>query len=117
MTGVEADRIARDIIEAAGYGENFGHGLGHGVGIEIHEAPRLATESVDTLEVGNVITIEPGIYLPGVGGVRIEDLAVVRENGVEVLTSFPKELTARRLKPCGGTAVSDGLTYRPLWLS
>ena len=93
MTGVEADRIARDVIEAAGFGDNFGHGLGHGVGVEIHEAPRLSTESSDTLEVGNVITIEPGIYLPGVGGVRIEDLAVVRQNGVEVLTSFPKELT------------------------
>ena len=93
MTGVEADRIARDVIEAAGFGDGFGHGLGHGVGVEIHEAPRLATESSDTLEVGNVITIEPGIYLPGVGGVRIEDLAVVREHGVEVLTSFPKELT------------------------
>ena len=93
MTGVEADRIARDVIEAAGFGENFGHGLGHGVGVEIHEAPRLSTESSDTLEVGNVITIEPGIYLPGVGGVRIEDLAVVREHGVEVLTRFPKELT------------------------
>jgi Xaa-Pro aminopeptidase len=93
MTGVEADRIARDVIEAAGFGDNFGHGLGHGVGVEIHEAPRLSTESSDTLEVGNVITIEPGIYLPGVGGVRIEDLAVVRQYGVEVLTSFPKELT------------------------
>src|SRR5262245_51340577 len=93
MTGVEADRLGRDVIEAAGFGDNFGHGLGHGVGVEIHEAPRLSTESSDTLEVGNVITIEPGIYLPGVGGVRIEDLAVVREHGVEVLTSFPKELT------------------------
>ena len=93
MTGVEADALARDVIVAAGLGEQFGHGLGHGVGVEIHEAPRLSTESSDTLEVGNVITIEPGIYLPGVGGVRIEDLAVVRENGVEVLTSFPKDLT------------------------
>ena len=65
MTGVEADRIARDVIEAAGFGENFGHGLGHGVGVEIHEAPRLADRVADTLEVGNVITIEPGIYLPG----------------------------------------------------
>src|SRR5262249_2663848 len=93
MSGVEADRIARGVIEAAGFGDNFGHGLGHGVGVEIHEAPRLSTESSDTLEVGNVITIEPGIYLPGVGGVRIEDLAVVRDYGVEILTTFPKELT------------------------
>ncbi len=92
MTGVEADRVARDVIDAAGYGESFGHGLGHGVGLDIHEAPRVSTESTDTLEVGNVVTIEPGIYLPGVGGVRIEDLAVVREDGVELLTSFPKDL-------------------------
>jgi Xaa-Pro aminopeptidase len=92
MTGVEADAVGRRVIAAAGYGDNFGHGLGHGVGIFIHEAPRLSLESTDTLEVGNVITIEPGIYLPGVGGVRIEDLAVVRETGVELLTSFPKEL-------------------------
>jgi Xaa-Pro aminopeptidase len=92
MTGVEADRIARDVIEAAGYGERFGHGLGHGVGVDVHEAPRLSTESTDTLEVGNVITIEPGIYVPGLGGVRIEDLAVLREDGVELLTSLPKEL-------------------------
>ena len=79
MTGVEADAIARDVIAAAGYGDDFGHGLGHGVGMYIHEAPRVSSESPDTLEVGNVITIEPGIYLRGVGGVRIEDLAVVRE--------------------------------------
>jgi len=94
MTGAEADRIARDVIEAAGFGENFGHGLGHGVGLQVHEAPRLSTESTDTLEPGNVVTVEPGIYLPGVGGVRIEDLAVVREGGLELLTSFPKELIA-----------------------
>ena len=80
------------MIADAGYGDNFGHGLGHGVGVVIHEAPRVSSESSDTLEVGNVITIEPGIYLPGVGGVRIEDLAVVREDGVELLTTFPKEL-------------------------
>ena len=92
MTGVEADGIARKVIEDAGYGEEFGHGLGHGVGVAIHEAPRLSVESSDTLEVGNVITIEPGIYLPGLGGVRIEDLAVVRDDGVELLTSFPKDL-------------------------
>jgi Xaa-Pro aminopeptidase len=92
MTGVAADALARDPITAAGYGDNFGHGLGHGVGLAIHEAPRLSLESTDTLEVGNAVTIEPGIYVPGVGGVRIEDLAIVREDGVELLTSFPKEL-------------------------
>jgi Xaa-Pro aminopeptidase len=94
MTGVEADAIARDVIANAELGDFFGHGLGHGLGLEVHEAPRLSPESTDTLEVGNVVTIEPGIYQPGVGGVRIEDLAVVRENGVELLTSFPKELIA-----------------------
>jgi Xaa-Pro aminopeptidase len=92
MTGVEADALARDPITDAGYGENFGHGLGHGVGLLVHEAPRLSTESTDVLENGHCVTIEPGIYLPGVGGVRIEDLAIVRDDGVDVLTSFPKEL-------------------------
>jgi Xaa-Pro aminopeptidase len=92
MTGVEADRIARDVIESAGFGENFGHGLGHGIGLDVHEAPRLSPESQDVLEAGNAVTIEPGIYLPGVGGVRIEDLAIVGEDGVELLTSFPRDL-------------------------
>jgi Xaa-Pro aminopeptidase len=92
MTGVEADALARDPITDAGFGENFGHGLGHGVGLAVHEAPRLSTESTDTLEVGHIVTIEPGIYLEGLGGVRIEDLAVVRADGLELLTSFPKEL-------------------------
>jgi Xaa-Pro aminopeptidase len=92
LTGVEADALAREPITAAGFGENFGHGLGHGVGLAVHEAPRLSTESTDTLEVGHIVTIEPGIYLEGLGGVRIEDLAVVREDGVDLLTSFPKEL-------------------------
>jgi len=92
LTGVEADALAREPITAAGFGENFGHGLGHGVGLMVHEAPRLSSESTDTLAVGQIVTIEPGIYLEGVGGVRIEDLAVVREDGVEVLTSFPKQL-------------------------
>ena len=93
MSGVEADRVAREVIEREGYGANFGHGLGHGVGLAIHEMPRLGVESSDTIEAGQVITIEPGIYLPGIGGVRIEDLAVVGENGLELLTSFPKDLT------------------------
>jgi Xaa-Pro aminopeptidase len=92
LTGVEADALARDRIEAAGFGEAFGHGLGHGVGLAIHEAPRLSTESTDTLAAGHCVTIEPGIYLPGLGGVRIEDLAIVRADGVDLLTSFPKEL-------------------------
>ncbi len=92
LTGVEADALARDPIAAAGFGENFGHGLGHGVGLMVHEAPRLSTESRDTLAAGQIVTIEPGIYLSGLGGVRIEDLAIVRADGVELLTAFPKEL-------------------------
>ena len=92
MTGVEADALAREPITDAGYGENFGHGLGHGIGLAVHEAPRLSTESPDVLENGHAVTVEPGIYLPGVGGVRIEDLAIVRDDGLQVLTSFPKEL-------------------------
>jgi Xaa-Pro aminopeptidase len=92
VTGVDADAAARDVIEAGGYGGQFGHGLGHGVGLDVHEAPRLSTESSDTLSVGQIVTVEPGIYLPGLGGCRIEDLAVVREDGLEALTSFPKEL-------------------------
>jgi Xaa-Pro aminopeptidase len=96
MTGVEADAIARGPITDAGFGKNFGHGLGHGVGLLVHEAPRLSTESTDTLETGNIVTIEPGIYLDGLGGVRIEDLTVVRDDGVELLTSFPKQLIAVR---------------------
>jgi Xaa-Pro aminopeptidase len=94
MTGVEADKIARAVIDEAGYGDGFGHGLGHGVGLLVHETPRLSRESSDTLTPGQVITIEPGIYLPGVGGVRIEDLAVVHDGGVELLSSFPKALVA-----------------------
>ena len=92
VTGVEADALARDPITEAGFGEAFGHGLGHGVGMMVHEAPKLSTESTDTLEAGNVVTIEPGIYLEGLGGVRIEDLAFVRDDGLELATSFPKDL-------------------------
>ena len=87
------DGVARTIIEEAGEGEHFGHGLGHGVGIEVHEGPRLAKGADGTLTVGNVVTVEPGVYLPGELGVRIEDLVVVEETGPRVLTSFPKELT------------------------
>jgi Xaa-Pro aminopeptidase len=91
-TGVEADAAAREKIEAAGLGEKFGHGLGHGVGLMVHEAPRLSRESTDTLAAGNVVTVEPGVYLEGLGGIRIEDLVIVGEEGPEVLTSFTKDL-------------------------
>jgi Xaa-Pro aminopeptidase len=92
VTGVDADAAARERIDAAGHGERFGHGLGHGVGLEVHEAPRLSRESSDTLAAGNVVTVEPGIYLDGLAGIRIEDLVVVGEEGPEVLTSFTKDL-------------------------
>jgi Xaa-Pro aminopeptidase len=91
-TGIDADAAARRVIDEAGFGEQFGHGLGHGVGIEVHEAPRLSRESPDTLAPKNVVTVEPGIYLPGEGGIRIEDLVVVTQDGPEVLTTFTKDL-------------------------
>ncbi len=94
VSGVDADAAARRVIEKAGFGEAFGHGLGHGVGLDVHEAPRLARESTDTLVPANVVTVEPGIYLEGVGGIRIEDLVIVGENGPEVLTAFPKDLVS-----------------------
>jgi Xaa-Pro aminopeptidase len=90
--GRDVDAVARDAIAAEGLGELFGHGLGHGVGLEIHEQPRLRPESDDVLAVGGVCTVEPGIYHPGLGGIRIEDLVIIGENGPEVLTTFPKEL-------------------------
>ncbi|HEY6355133.1 MAG TPA: M24 family metallopeptidase, partial [Burkholderiaceae bacterium] len=92
--GREVDAAARAVIESAGHGEHFGHGLGHGVGMEIHEAPRLSrTEAEARLQAGNVVTVEPGVYLPGRVGVRIEDLVVVREDGQEVLNGLDKALT------------------------
>jgi Xaa-Pro aminopeptidase len=91
-TGREVDEVSRAPIRDAGHGEAYGHGLGHGVGLLVHEAPVLRPESTDTLVAGNVVTVEPGIYLAGRFGVRIEDLVVVTDDGCDVLTGFPKEL-------------------------
>ena len=84
------------MIEEAGLGEKFGHGLGHGVGLLLHEAPTARAESTDILETGNVITCEPGIYLEGRGGVRIEDLVVITDDGPDILSSFTKGLVTVR---------------------
>jgi Xaa-Pro aminopeptidase len=95
-SGRDVDAAARDVISAAGWGEQFGHGLGHGIGLEVHEAPAVRAESTDSLEAGNVVSCEPGIYLPGVGGVRIEDMVLVTDEGRERLTQAPKDLTTVR---------------------
>jgi len=91
MTAAEADKLARSIIEQAGYGDNFGHGLGHGVGLTIHELPTLSATSSDLLGDSMVFTIEPGIYLAGYGGVRIEDTVTLKKGKVEVLTKSEKD--------------------------
>jgi Xaa-Pro aminopeptidase len=95
MTSHAADRLARRVIEKAGYGKYFGHSLGHGVGLEVHDPGALRPRCRDELPAGMVVSIEPGIYLPGVGGVRIEDVVVLRRNGCDVLTATPKDM--RRL--------------------
>lgn len=88
----DIDSVARDMIAAKGYGDYFGHGLGHGVGIDIHEMPRLSQLCDETLAVGHVVTVEPGIYIPGLGGVRIENTCLITENGAESFVYAPREL-------------------------
>ncbi len=92
MTGAQADALARSYIEHCGHGEGFGHSLGHGIGLEVHEAPRLASTAKVVLRAGSVVTIEPGIYRPGWGGVRIEDDVHLSANGPQILTNFSREL-------------------------
>jgi Xaa-Pro aminopeptidase len=92
MTGIELDAVARDYIASFGYGEAFGHSTGHGIGLEIHEGPNVSFRAEKAFVPGNVITDEPGIYLPGIGGVRIEDDLLITETGNKVLTHSPKEL-------------------------
>ncbi len=93
-SGRDVDAVAREVIDAGGHGAEFGHGLGHGVGLDVHEGPRLSrTAGEDRLAAGMVVTVEPGVYLPGRLGVRIEDLVVVRDGGRDVLTGISKELT------------------------
>jgi Xaa-Pro aminopeptidase len=91
-TGREVDAVARSIIDAAGHAEHFGHGLGHGVGLDVHEGPRLSKQGDAVLAAGMVVTVEPGVYVPGAVGVRIEDLVIVTDDGAEVVSSLTKEL-------------------------
>jgi Xaa-Pro aminopeptidase len=90
MTGGECHMIAHNIIDAAGYGETFGHGLGHGIGLQVHEAPRVGRTSDDTLQDTMVFTIEPGIYITGWGGIRIEDMVVLENGKARVMSKAPK---------------------------
>jgi Xaa-Pro aminopeptidase len=92
LTGLAADGIARTIVDDTSFRGMFGHGLGHGIGLQVHEAPRMSQESPDTLATGNVVTVEPGIYLEGLGGIRIEDDVVVTNGGIENLTNLRKDL-------------------------
>ncbi len=92
MTGADVDKLARDVIEKHGYGEYFGHGLGHGVGLQIHELPMVNRRGTKPLQENSIITCEPGIYIPGLGGVRIEDILVVKDNGILNLTHIGKKL-------------------------
>lgn len=92
MTGKQADALARDVIAKHGYGDRFGHSLGHGLGMEVHEQPSLSVRSDIVLVPGMVVTVEPGIYIPGFGGVRIEDDIVLTDDGIRILTSSTKQL-------------------------
>lgn len=92
MTGRDADALAREVLESQGLGDAFGHGLGHGIGLEVHEAPRLSRRTEGVVPEGAVVTIEPGVYLPGWGGIRIEDDVHLTAGGAELLTEFPREL-------------------------
>ena len=92
IAGVDADAAARRVVDGTSFAGTFGHGLGHGLGLEVHEAPRMSTESTDTLMTGNVVTVEPGIYLEGRAGIRIEDNVVVTDDGIDNYTGFRKDL-------------------------
>jgi Xaa-Pro aminopeptidase len=92
IAGVDADAAARRVVDGTSFAGTFGHGLGHGLGLEIHEAPRMSTESTDTLATGNVVTVEPGIYLEGRAGIRIEDNVAVADGGIDNFTGFRKDL-------------------------
>ncbi|HWP03402.1 MAG TPA: Xaa-Pro peptidase family protein [Gemmatimonadaceae bacterium] len=92
MSGYQADAVAREVLAQKGLASAFGHGLGHGIGLEVHERPRLARQEESPIQEGAVVTLEPGVYIEGLGGVRIEDDVVVGSDGVQVLTDFPREL-------------------------